>query len=232
MLTMRDHGVDDYAELKDMDASDVGVLTDDDRDCLNELGDYLAATDAWQRFALWLLHKHFLPEPGEVFVERAIASPPQTHTTLIDRAAYSPTGLQATAVRFDKDVSGGVGLVAMEFAGPADFGPTSPIGGDDEAVLAGVAERLRARGKIDRFGVRLIRNQLGISEEQELMETCDKPRRALHCRLIETVNRPGENSVETTWRIKPVARETGGESGPTATTWCGAIHCYHSCYHY
>ena len=228
MLTIRDHRVDDYAELDDMDTTDVGVLTEDDRDCINELGQFLVDSDGWDRFAVWLLHKHFVPEPGEVFVERAIPTPPQTHTTLIDRAAFSETGLQPTAVRFDTEVTSGVGLVCMEFAGPADFGPITPIGPEDEAVLAGFAERLRARGKIDRFGVRLIRNQLGISDEQELMETCNKPRRALHCAVIETADRPAENSVETTWRIKPVA--VG--SGPTATTWCGGVHCYHSCYHY
>jgi hypothetical protein len=228
MLTIRDHGVVDYAELADMDATDVGMLNEDDRDCLTELGQYLVDNDGWQRFAIWLLHKHFVPEPGEVFVERAITSPPQTHTTPIGRAAFSPTGLHATAVRFDTEVTSGVGLVGMEFAGPADFGPISPLGPDDEAVLAGLAERLRSRGKIDRFGVRLIRNQLGISDDQELMETCDKPRRSLHCAVIDTSERPAENSVETTWRIKPVAVE----NGPTTTTWCGGVHCYHSCYHY
>ena len=75
MLTMRDHGVDDYTVLRDMDGTDVGVLGGDDRACLDELGQYLVATDAWQRFAVWLLHKHFEPARGEVFVERAIRAP-------------------------------------------------------------------------------------------------------------------------------------------------------------
>ena len=228
MLTIRDHGVDDYAELADMDATDVGVLTQEDRDCIDELGDYLVSTDAWQRFAVWLLHRHFVPEPGEVFVERAISRPPQTHTTLIDRAAFSPTGLRPTAFRFDTEGSAGVGLVGMEFAGPADFGSATPIGPDDEAVLTGLAQRLRSHGKIDRFGVRLIRNQLGISEDQELMETCDKPRRALHCAVIDTAERPSDNAVETTWRVTPAA----AGDGPAASTWCSNVHCYHSCYHY
>jgi hypothetical protein len=223
MLTIRDHRVDDYAELLDMDATDVGVLTEDDRDCLTELGQYLVSTDSWQRFAVWLLHKHFLPEPGEVFVERAITSPPQTHTTPIERAAFSPTGLRATAVRFDTEVASGVGLVGMEFAGPADFGSASPISPDDDAVLAGLAQRLHSHAKIDRFGVRLIRDQLGISEDQELMETCDKTRRALHCAVIDSADRPPHNTVETTWRMKPVTVGTG----PTAITFCGSVHCYH-----
>jgi hypothetical protein len=162
-----------------------------------------------------------------VFVERAITSPPQTHTTPIERAAFSPTGLAATAVRFDTEVAAGVGLVGMELAGPADFGPTSPIGPDDEEVLAGLAQRLRSHGKLDRFGVRLIRDQLGLSEDQELMETCDKPRRALHCAVIDSADRPPLDSVETTWRVKTVAVGTG----PTATVVCGGVHCYHSCSH-
>jgi hypothetical protein len=224
MLTIRDHRVNDYAELLDMDATDVGVLTEDDTNCLDELADYLAATDASQRFALWLLHKHFLPEPGEVFVERAITSPPQVHTSPIDRAAFSPTGLQATAVRFDTELTSSVGLVGMEFAELADFGPTAPIGPNDEAVLAGLAQRLQSRGKIDRFGVRLIRNPLGLSDNQDLLETCDKTRRALQCAVIDHADVPTDDTVSTTWRVK----EVSGENGRTATTWCTAVHCHHS----
>jgi hypothetical protein len=224
MLTMRYHRVDDYAELAAMDATDVGVLTEDDRDCLHELGQYLVSTDGWQRFAIWLLHKHFEPAPGEVFVERAIAIPPQTHTTPIERAAFSPAGLRATATRFDSEVTSGVGLVGMEFAGPADFGPTAPIGPDDEAALAGLAQRLHSHAKTDRFGVRLIRNQLGLSEQEMLLETCDIGRRALHCEVIDRAHTRARANVETTWRWKPVVIETG----PTATMDCEQ-HCEVTC---
>ena len=226
MLTIRDHQVDDYADLKDMDATDVGVLSDEDRDCLAELADYLVTSGGWQRFAVWLLHKHFLPEDGEVFVERAIARPPQTHTTPIERAAYSREGLHATSVRFDTKVTDGVGLVGMEFAGPADFGSEAPISADDENVLAGLAERLIARDKIDRFGVRLIRDQLGISGEKDLMETCDKPRRSLHCTAIDKADVPVDTAIETTW----FAKATTVGDGPTASTFCSGVHCYHYCW--
>jgi hypothetical protein len=56
MLQIRDDEVDDYSALHDMDGSDVGVLTEDDRACLDELGEYLVTTESWQRFAVWLLH--------------------------------------------------------------------------------------------------------------------------------------------------------------------------------
>jgi hypothetical protein len=213
MLSMRDHDVDDYAALRDMDATDVGALSDDDQGCLRELGEYLISTKAWHRFSIWLLHKHFEPDPGEVFVERSIAWPPQTHTTPMDRAAFSPTGLHATAVRFDAAVDSGVGLVGMEFTEPADFGPVTPISSTDEAVLSGIADILRSRGKADRFGVRVIRNQLGLSAEQLLAETCSRPRRALQCRVVERGAIVAHNAIETTWQFKPVIIATG----PTPT---------------
>jgi hypothetical protein len=218
MLTMRDHGVEDYAALPDMDATDVGVLGEDDRACLEELGRYLAASDAWQRFGIWLLHKHFEPAPGEVFVERAIDAPRGTQTTLIDRSALPGPALSTTAVRFDGSVRSGVGLIGMEFARPADFGDTSPLSDDDEAVLAGIGERLAAHGKTERFGVRLIRNPLGLSEGELLHETCDSADRTLQCTVSERGARPADTVVETTWRWRVVQ----GKAEPAVMGECTA----------
>jgi hypothetical protein len=216
MLTMRDHGVQDYVTLRDMDATDVGVLGEDDRACLDELGQYLVATDAWQRFAIWLLHKHFEPEPGEVFVERALAAPRRTETTLIDRSAF--TALRTTAIRFDGTVRSDVGVIGMEFAEPSDFGATSPLSDDDAAVLAGIAERLAVHGKTDRFGVRLIRNPLGLSDNELLVETCDSANRTLHCGVAERDAVATVENVETTWRWRVVQ----GEAGQTVMQECQA----------
>ena len=209
MPRMRDHDVNDYAALREMDATDVGVLTAADQACLDELGQYMVSTEAWKRFAIWLLHKHFEPHDGEVFVERSIPWPPQTHTTPIPRAAFSASGLHATVLRFDTDVASGVGLIGMEFAEPADFGSADPISPADEAVLAELAQRLRSHGKIDRFGVRLIRNQLGLSEDQLLQETCDTAHRALHCEVTERGQVRSHKTIETTWQWKPVITKTG-----------------------
>src|SRR5271165_4174441 len=217
MLTMRDHGVDDYTVLRDMDATDVGVLGEDDRACLDELGEYLAASDAWQRFGIWLLHKHFEPAPGEVFVERAIRAPRKTETTPVERSAFP--GLSTTAIRFDDSVSSGIGVIGMEFAEPTDFGATSPLSDDDEAVLAGIAERLAAHGKIERFGVRLIRNPLSLSEHELLLETCDSAHRTLHCDVSERDAIPtAQTIVETAWRWKIVE----GKAQPIVMRDCTA----------
>jgi hypothetical protein len=212
MLTLRDHNVEDYAMLRDMDATDVAVLDEADRACLDELGDYLVATDAWQRFAIWLLHKHFEPAAGEVFVESAIAAPRGTQTTLVERC--DAPGLHATSMRFDPEVSSGVGVIGMEFAVPADFGATSSVNDDDEAVLFGIADRLQAHGKTERFGVRLIRNPLELLENEILVETCDFANRTLHCSVGERDG--GGNAVETSWQWKPSL----GKNGPTVHRSC------------
>jgi hypothetical protein len=169
VLTLRDHNVADYATLRDMETTDVAVLDETDRTCLDELGRYLASTDAWRRFAIWLLHKHFEPTAGEVFAEGVMAAPRGTRTTLLERR--SAPDLSPTSLRFDPDVSSGVGVIGMEFAGPADFGSTASVGDGDEAVLTGIAGRLRAHGKTERFGVRLIRDPLGLAESEVLVET-------------------------------------------------------------
>src|ERR1700680_16352 len=120
MLLIRDHGVADYEVLLDMDASDVGVLSEDDRACLDEIGDYLVATQAWQRFALWLLHKHFEPAVGEVFVERALREQAKTETTFVDRSAVH--GLSAIGIRLGAVADSDLDVVGLEFAEANDFG--------------------------------------------------------------------------------------------------------------
>ena len=215
MLTLRDHNIEDYATLRDMDTTDVAALDEADRACLDELGQYLVSTDAWQRFAIWLLHKHFEPAAGEVFVESVITAPRGTETTPVKRC--SAQDLNATSMRFDPDVRSGVGVIGMEFADPADFGSTSSVSPDDEAILTGIAERLRAHDKGERFGVRLIRNPLGLAENEVLVETCDLTHRTLHCSVGE---RDGAgNTVETSWQWKPSLSTTG----PKVTRYCMAM---------
>ena len=206
MLKLRDHNVADYADLRDMDGTDVGVLTDDDRACLAELGEYLATTDAWTRFGIWLLHKHFEPSDGEVFVERTVDSPRGTRTAPLDRASFVDSGLDATAFRLDADELG-VATIGMEFAEPAHFGDTAPLSDEDEGVLAGIAERLGERGKLDRFGVRLIRNPLGLTEGEVLHETSDSGGRTLNCTVSDRDALVAEHTVRDRLELARRRRE-------------------------
>jgi hypothetical protein len=214
MLTLRDHDVADYVGLPDMDTTDVGVLDQDDWTCLNELGRYLVDNEASQRFGVWLLHKHFQPAPGEVFVERAFAGARKTETAPLARSDQH--ALEATSIRFDD----GDEVVGMEFAPIGDFGDTAPLSDDDEAVLAGLAERLGAHGKRDRFGVRLIRNPLHLSSDEVLHETCDSARRTLQCHVAERAGLVDDHdTVQTAWRWKMA----DGEAGPVVMTECSVI---------
>jgi len=106
-------------------------------------------------------------------------------------------------VRFDPDVSSGVGVIAMEFSDQADFGSASSVSPDDEAVLAAISERLQDHGKIERFGVRLIRNPLGLGDNQVLLETCDIANRTLHCSIVERDGDRAPHAVETSWQWNP-----------------------------
>ena len=207
MLTMRDHGVEDYESLRHMDTTDVGDLHNDDRACLEELGQYLVSTDAWSRFGIWLLHKHFEPEPGEVFVESTMRAPRRTETAAADRSAFAEDGLSTTAIRFDGSIDTDVAVVGMEFAHPGDFGDVAPLSDDDEAVLAGIAERLRAHDKIERFGVRLIRNPLDLTEQEMLHETCNS--------ATQTMTAPSASATRCSPTGPPFRPRGSGE-------WCTA----------
>lgn len=208
MLTIREHGVEDYAVLRDMDATDVGVLGDDDRACLKELGQYLVDVGAWQRFGIWLLHKHFDPNDGEIFVESAKDAPRRTEMALIDRSVLRERTLKTTAFRFDDTTSSGITVIAMEFSQPAHFGATSPLSASDEAVLAGVAQRLEAHGKSDRFGVKLVRNPLQLAADEVLLETCDTAQRVLTSNVTERSTIRPETFIETVWNYRPSQGET------------------------
>jgi hypothetical protein len=224
MLRIRDHGVHDYMALLDMDATDVGALSEDDRDCLRELGEYLVTTEASQRFAMWLLHKHFEPGIGEVFVERAIREEGKTETTLVDRSAFADDGLHATGIRFSIEEDSDLSVIGMEFAEPDDFGVTAPLSTDDEAVLASIAARLRTRDKLDRFGVKLIRNPLGLTEGELFLETCDSAERTLFCDVSLREAIPADLSViETTWRWKLVQGQTRPVVMQDCTAGCVSV---------
>ena len=93
--------------------------------------------------------------------------------------------------------------VGMEFSPLADLGPTSPLSVDDEAVLAGIEQRLRARAKTERFGVKLVRDPLGLAASEVLLETCDFGNRILSSEVMERSSVEQESFIETVWNFRP-----------------------------
>jgi hypothetical protein len=126
--------------------------------------------------------------------------------------------LDATSLRFDPEVRSGVGMIGMEYTDPANLGCTAPLCDDDKTVLAGIAKRLRAQRKTERFGVRLIRDPLGLAEDQVLVETCDIAHRRLQC-SVERRDDVHTDSIETTWLWKP----SGTTAGPAVMQYCSMM---------
>ena len=90
--------------------------------------------------------------------------------------------------------------------------------------MAGIADRLRAHGRIDRFGVKLIRNPLGLSERDLLVETCDTAYRTLRCDVIARDAASADLTfIETTWRWRLVEGETQPEVMQECSAGCVAV---------
>jgi hypothetical protein len=233
MLQIHRHGVEDYEQLLHIDAGDLGTLSNDDRECLREVGNFLAATDAWMRFALWLLHKHFEPQTTELLFERVIVDEKRTETSPVCRSSLTKH-ISPVAIRF-RDTSGPAPqVVGLEYADLHPWEPTARLDDQDEPVLAGIAHRLRAYEKLDRFGVRLIRNPLAMTPAELLLETCDSTTRTMHCHVASRTEVPTDvAAIETTWRWRLVR----GTSRPVVMQDCTACcspageehnptHCY------
>jgi hypothetical protein len=216
MLQIRRHCVDDYEQLLHLDAGNLGTLSYCDRECLREVGDFLAATGAWRRFALWLLHKHFVPHDTELFFERAILGEKRTETTPVSRFALT-SRVSPVAVRFRDGSGPAPQVVGLEYANLRPWEPTPALDDEDQPVLAGIAHRLRTYDKLDRFGVRLIRNPLALTRAELLLETCDSTARTMHCHVASrTAVSTGRSTIETTWRWRPV----GDATHPVVMQYC------------
>jgi hypothetical protein len=135
--------------------------------------------------------------------------------------------MHVTSMCFDSDVKSGVGVIAMEFSDRADFGPTSSVSTDDEAVLAGISERLQAHGKTERFGVRLIRNPLGLGDNEVLLETCDITHRTLCCSVVERDDVRAVDAIETSWQWTPSPNKTSSRPIQKCASLCWPMDDWH-----
>ena len=90
--------------------------------------------------------------------------------------------------------------------------------------MAGIADRLRAHGKIDRFGVKVIRNPLGLSERDLLVEPCDTANRTLRRDVIARDAASADLTfIETRWRWRLGEGETQPEVMQECSAGCVAV---------
>ena len=201
MIAIRQHSPQDYAALPNIDESNVGMLAEDDRDCLNELGDFIVKAEAHDRFGAVLLHSHFPVELKETFLEEV--------DTDAERVTLRPKrdvdhDVAATSICFADEPwrDGRLQMVGLEFASPPVLAGVSPIDQTDGPVLAHLAQVLARRGKSRRFGIKLLHDPLKL-DGRVLLETCDPVKRVLTCE-ITTCDDPGfKDAIPTIFRWQP-----------------------------
>jgi hypothetical protein len=214
MINLRRHSAHDYSMLPDMDATDVGVLTDRDRHCLDELGEYLVRSNNYTRFGIGLLHSHFPVGDDEVLIERADRA--NRSVSLSPYRAICDDELVPLSIRFDASAARDcIEIIGLEYAKREELADVS-LSNDETTTLDGIRRILQRHDAIDRFGVRLIHDQLDLGDGEVLLESCDLHRRQLSC-AVTTIDDPQfVKSIETFWCWEPV--DASGDS--TAVQAC------------
>jgi hypothetical protein len=218
MIALRCHTAPDYKRFPDIDTAGVGVLTVDDRACLDELGQYLVQNRAHTRFGSILLHSHFPVESGEILVEEVFAD--QEFIT-VRPARDATSGLFATSVCFDDAETPGreLHLVGLEFASDQALAGVIPIDEQDRDVLTGAWRILHRSGKTRRFGIRLLHDPLNLNG-RVLLETCDSLDRVLTCRST-TADDPGFiQGIATLFKWEEVQTKDGPSIGQECLVMC------------
>jgi hypothetical protein len=218
MITIRPHNPHDYAVLPDIDDRQVQSLTRADSDCLDKLGNFLVMAHANDRFGASLLHRHFPVLTNELFIEE-INYEDQTVTLAPRRKVTEP--VCPINFCFSAD-SGPLDLIGLEYTHTSGLDQIEPVGEADAQILLGMREILGSCEKLDRFGIRLIHNPLGLDDDWALLETSDSHERVLTSVKVKSSNRSFQESVPTffRWRLDALNYEGTPVISQTCKTRC------------
>lgn len=210
-IDIRCHDSRDYAMLRDMEGSDVGVLDASDRDCLDEIGALLVRRVAHHRLGIALLHRHFHVTDDEMLVEtfnaddRRVEIRPFVHGAFHDDQ-IAPVTVRFTAVPGD---AGRLDLIGMEYLHQSEENRCEAFDASDAACLADIRRILARRDKLDRFGVRLIHNPVNWRDDEVLFEESDVAGRVLSFEVGARGDPRVRKSVETFWVWDAVTTSSG-----------------------
>ncbi len=197
MIEIRAHSKTDYAVLPDIDSSAMQALDDSDWDCLDEIGGLLIAEGANERFGVTLLHSHFPIDDKEIMVEE-----PQIEERAFTLRPVAGCAEDRVAINMQFAASGGDGVLSMiglEYIRSEALSVAAPVSDSDAQALRGVREVLDRRNRLQRFGVGLLHDAIGLKESDVLLETCDSSARTLRCIAARRDDNRVRSSVETTW---------------------------------
>jgi hypothetical protein len=220
---LRRHEPQDYAFLPDIDAPGVGALTDDDRRCLDELGDYVVRAGAHERFGATLLHRHFAVERGEIFVEEVDAKEEALKLRPMRDAAPDLVAVNVCFEEAERPADE-IRLIGLEFTAPAALGEVAAIDDADHGLLSGVDKILARHGKSRRFGLRLIHDPLN-ANGRVLIETCDLAKRVLTNTIAEADDPDLSRSIPTVFRWEAASQrdENGLIVAQECVQWCKTV---------
>lgn len=216
MIQVRRHDSRDYAALPDIDSTSAGNLSEDDHACLDNVGCLLVQEQANSRFGVTLLHSHFPIRDGEMLVEEV--STDLQLITLRPVAEKYP-GLVPTSVCFERSGEA-FGLIGLEFTPEGTLDGIRPLDAHDHDLLASVHKIVLRYGKIERFGIRLLHDPLGLGD-RVLLETCDP--HGLTCRTTTEADPDFAEAIPTLFQWEAGLSRSGLSAGQSCMQFCKAM---------
>jgi len=198
MLAIRPHRSQDYAQLPNIDEYDGGVLTPEDEDCLSDLGHLVLSLNAYERFGVTLLHRHFSVRDNETLIEE-LSGP--NSLTLRPRDSGT-SGLTPTNISFESHAED-LRLIGLEFTSAPLLCGVPGFSGFDIGVLEYFRRILTRWGKLGRFGIRLLHDPLHLNG-RVLLETCDEMHRILTCAITSADDTDFLRSIPTVFCWQPL----------------------------
>jgi hypothetical protein len=217
VLTWRRHDSRDYDALPHIDSAGTADLSAEDQECLNAIGRELHERSGADRFGILLLHKHFDFANDETCVETV---DPDRRCIVAQPVRNVLDGLAVTRLLFEAEAAGTSQFrcVALEMASPEMLGEAAPMASEDAGTLEAIAGILARRDKLERFGVQLLHDPIGL-EDEILVETCDPIARTLVCSPVpqSEAERPG--AINTVFRWKNRCAPDGFFASQQCVPW-------------
>ena len=173
------------------------------------------------RFGASLLHRHFPVFTNELFIEE-IDYEEQAVTLTPKRKVMESVCPINFCFNADVDPLGPLDLIGSEYTPISGVDQIEPVGGADAEILLGVREILASCEKLNRFGIRLIHNPLGLDDGWALLETSDSHERVLRSVKVKSTDRSFQESVPTffRWRLDALNYEGTPIISQTCKTRC------------
>lgn len=87
------------------------------------------------------------------------------------------------------------------FAHLPDISEVGPVTAEDMECMQEIAEVLRRRDRLERFGVTLMHKHFPVAEDEMLVESCDPQTRTLTIQPVKKAKLEGLEYTSTSWHL-------------------------------